>query len=134
MSQVFGSRLTSEEKYRNIFEATGDGLVIYDIGLDSVVEANPAASEMHGYTRHEFIGLNPAVFMLPESHTLFKEQVRKAKSGSVFESLVVHQRRDGSPFYIEERRSLINYRGRSDPGRDSQSTACAGPRFDRARA
>ena len=112
MSQVSESHSTSEEEYRNIFEAAGDGLIIYDIGTDSVVEANPAACEMHGYTRQEFIGLNPAVFMLPESHALFMEQVRAAESGSVFELLVVHLRRDGSSFHVEERRSMINYRGR----------------------
>jgi len=112
MSQVSNSRSTSEEEYRNIFEAAGDGLVIYDIGTDSVVEANPAACEMHGYTRQQFIGLNPAVFMLPESYALFREQVRAAESGSVFESLIVHLRRDGSVFHAEVRRSVINYQGR----------------------
>jgi PAS domain S-box-containing protein len=112
MSQVPDSWLTSEEEYRNIFEAASDGLVIYDIGLDSVVEANPAACEMHGYTRQEFIGLNPTVFMLPQNHALFREQVRTAEPGGVFESLIVHIRRDGSPFHVEVRRSAINYRGR----------------------
>ena len=112
MSPVPGSQLSSEEEYRNLFEAASDGLVIYDMDLDTVVEANAAACEMHGYTRQEFIGLNPAVFMLPESHTLFKEQVRTAKPGSVFESLIVHIRRDGSPIHVEVRRSVIKYRGR----------------------
>jgi PAS domain S-box-containing protein len=112
MSQVPDSRLTSEEEYRNIFEAASDGLVIYDIAEDSVVEANPAACEMHGYSRQEFIGLNPQVFMLPESLVLFKEHVRTAEPGSVFESLIVHKRRDASLFHVEVRRSAINYRGR----------------------
>jgi two-component system nitrate/nitrite sensor histidine kinase NarX len=112
MNQTSDSRLTSEEEYRNIFEAASDGLVIYDIEMDSVVEANPAACEMHGYTRQEFIGLNATVFMLPESHVEFREHVRKAGPGSVFEALVVHIRRDGSPFYVEVRRSAITYRGR----------------------
>ena len=111
IAQGSDSQSTSEEEYRNIFEAASDGLVIYDIGLDSVVEANPAACEMHGYTRQEFIGMNPSVFMLPESHTLLREQVRKGGLDSVFESLLVHKRRDGSPFHVEERRSAINYRG-----------------------
>ncbi len=112
MSQIPDNRATSEEEYRNIFEVTSDGLVIYDIGLDSIVEANPAACEMHGYTRQEFIGLNPKVFMLPESHILFREQVRTAEPDSLFESLIVHTRKDGSLFHVEVRRSLINYRGR----------------------
>jgi PAS domain S-box-containing protein len=105
-------RPLSEEEYRNIFEAASDGLIIYDIGLDSVVEANPAACAMHGYTRQEFIGLNPAVFMLPDNYILFRDHVRAAGPGSASESLVVHLRKDGSPLHVEARRSAMNYRGR----------------------
>jgi two-component system nitrate/nitrite sensor histidine kinase NarX len=112
MSQVPDSRIISEEEYRNIFDAASDGLVIYDIELDSVVEANPAACEMHGYTRQEFIGLNPAVFMLPDNHAHFMEQVRTAEPGSMFESLSIHRHRDGSTFHVEARRSMLNYGGR----------------------
>jgi hypothetical protein len=36
MSQIPDKLLPSEAAYRNIFEAASDGLVIYDIGLDSV--------------------------------------------------------------------------------------------------
>ena len=111
MGQVPDSQRTSEEEYRNIFESISDGLVIYNIELDSVVDANPAACEMHGYTREEFIRLNPAGIMLPESHTLFREQARKAKLGDVYEALTVHMRKDGLTFHVEERRSVINYRG-----------------------
>jgi len=112
MSQVPDKQLTSGEEYRNIFEAASDGLIIYDIEMDSVVEANLAACEMHGYTRQEFIGMNPAVFMLPESHILFREQARTVRPDHIFESLIVHIRRDGSQFHVEVRRSAINYRGR----------------------
>jgi two-component system nitrate/nitrite sensor histidine kinase NarX len=111
MSQIPDNRLTSKE-YRNIFEAASDGLVICDIGRNAVVEANPAACEMHGYTRQEFIGLNLAALMLPESYALLMEQVRTAEPGSVLEALVVHMRRDGLAFHVEVRRSAINYRGR----------------------
>jgi PAS domain S-box-containing protein len=112
MSQVPESRFKSQEEYRNIFEAASDGLVIYDIALESVVEANPAACEMHGYTRQEFMGLNPEVFVLPESLIAFREHVRTAEPGRMFESLIVHKRRDGSPFHVEVHGSTINYRGR----------------------
>lgn len=101
-----------EGLYRNIFEAASDGLVIYDIGLDSVVEANPAACEMHGYTRQEFIGLNPAVLMPTESHAQFKEQVQMVKPGLVFDAPIIHLRKDGSAFHVEVRRSMILYRDR----------------------
>ena len=81
MSQVPESRLTSEEEYRNMFEAATDGLVIYDIGRDSVVEANPAAYEMHGYTRQEFIGLNPAVFDAIENGTHGRQPISARTPG-----------------------------------------------------
>ena len=112
MSQIPNSRLTSEEEYRNIFETASDGIVIYDIGLDAIVEANPAACKMHGYTRGEFIGLNPAVYMLPENLALFKEQSQPAVSGDVFEASIVHLHKDGSRFHVEVRRSTILFRGR----------------------
>jgi PAS domain S-box-containing protein len=112
MSQVSNSHSTSEEEYRNIFEAASDGLVIYDIRTNSVVEANPAACEMHGYIRQDFIGLNPAVFMLPDSQDLFREQLRADEPGSIFESLSVHIRKDGSPFHVEVGSSVVNYRAR----------------------
>ena len=112
MSQAPVGRLTPEEEYQRIFEAASDGLVIYDVELDLIVEANPAACEMHGYTREEFIGLNAGAFMSPDSQVRFREHARMAESGRVFESPVVHIRKDGSSFYVEVHRSAINYAGR----------------------
>lgn len=112
MSKESDDRITSEEEYRTIFEAASDGLIIYDIEDDLVVEANPAACVMHGYTRAEFIGLNPAVFILPESHAQFREHVQTITADATIESLVIHKRKDDSLFHAEVRRSAINYRGR----------------------
>jgi two-component system nitrate/nitrite sensor histidine kinase NarX len=112
MSQVSDRQVTSAEDYKNIFEAASDGLVIYDIGLDSVMEANSAACQMHGYSRQEFIGLDPAVFMLKESKASFREQIQKVGSSGVFGALVVHKRKDGMQFFVEERMSVSVFRGR----------------------
>jgi PAS domain S-box-containing protein len=113
MSQIPDRQFISEEKYRNIFEAATDGLVIYDIETGIVVEANPAACKMHGYTREEFIGLNPNVFMLPESYDVFIEHTRMAEPGSTFESAAIHKHKDGKPFHIEVHRTAINYQGQA---------------------
>ena len=103
----------NNEKYQSIFEAASDGLIIYDIETELVVEANPAACKMHGYPREEFIGLNPKSFMSPESHDVFSEQIGMAEPGSRFEAVVVHKRKDGMPFHVEVRRSAINFQGRA---------------------
>jgi len=110
MSQLSDIPLSSEEVYRNIFESVSDGLVIYGIELDSVVDANPAACEMHGYAREEFVGLDLAAFMLAESHSQLKEQTRTIKPGTVFKASVVHLRKDDSVFHVELSGSMILYR------------------------
>lgn len=112
MSKFLERRTNAEVEYRNIFEAASDGLIIYDIEMDLVIEANPAACSMHDYTHEEFVGLNPKAFMLPESHALFMEHVRAVNLNNAFEALVIHTHKDGTPFHAEVHRSLINYQGR----------------------
>jgi PAS domain S-box-containing protein len=113
MSGTIDRRLNSEEEYRNIFEAASEALVIFDMDIGLVLEANPAACEMYGYTHQEFLGINPAVFMQPKSYVLFREHIRTAEADKVIESLLIHIHKDGSPFHVEVRKSTINYRGRT---------------------
>lgn len=101
-----------ERPYRSIFEAAGDGLIIQDVATGLVIEANPAASAMHGYNREEFLGLPLTSFMHPDSHHLFAQYVQAVQSGDVFESLSVHLHRDGSPFYVEVRGTVFVYQDR----------------------
>ncbi|HEY4688222.1 MAG TPA: PAS domain S-box protein [Anaerolineae bacterium] len=101
-----------ERQNRSIFEAASDGLIINDMETGLVVEANPAASAMHGYAREEFIGLHPTVFTHPNSHRMFSEYAHAVQSGGVFEAQAVHVRRDGSPFYVEVRGTAFTYHDR----------------------
>ena len=63
-----------EQQYRDIFEATSDGLIINDLETGIVVEANPAACRMHGYSYEELIGLHPHVFIHPDVRELLNLQ------------------------------------------------------------
>ena len=112
MSQVPDSRLTSEEEYRNIFETASDGVLITDLETGIVLAANPAAAEMYGYNREEFIGLLPAAFIHPGSQHVFKNYLRAFRSGVVFDTRVLHVRRDGSTFHAELRGTAFTYQGR----------------------
>src|SRR3990172_7258320 len=103
----------SPDLYRSIFEAASDGLIINDVETGLVVEANPAASAMHGYAREEFIGLHPPAYLHHDSHHLFGKYVQTVRSGRVFEALMVHLRRGGAPFYVEVRGTAFTYQGRS---------------------
>ena len=107
--------MPSEDKewpYQRIFEAISDGMLLNDIETGIVVEVNPAAGAMHGYSREDFIGLRPAAYMHPDSHAQFSEWIRMAQAGLVFEATVVHISRDGVPFTVKVRGAACTYRER----------------------
>jgi two-component system nitrate/nitrite sensor histidine kinase NarX len=111
MQQGPKNRFSDEDEYRNIFEALSDGLIIYDIEREVVVEANHAAYKMHGYTRSEFIGLKPSDFMTPESCAVFVEHIHTVKVEGEVETLAIHTHKDGSLFHVEVCRTHVNYQG-----------------------
>ncbi len=107
--------MQGEEKdrpYRRIFEAAGDGLILNDLETSLIVEANPVASAMHGYTREEFIGLDPITYIRPDSKVQFTKWVEAVQSGNVFEVTVTHVRRDGTPFTVEVHGTGCTYQDR----------------------
>ena len=110
------SRPPSEEKewqYRSIFDAANDGLIINDLETGLVVEANPAACIMHGYTREEFIGLQLTAFIHPDSQHVFSQYIGAFQSDGVFDRRILHLCRDGSTFYAEWRGTAFTYQGRT---------------------
>src|SRR4051812_34556834 len=107
-----GQDFAEQERYRTVFEATSDGLVIND--KDGIaVEVNHAFCDMHGYSREEMIGLNLAKLHPPGSQPVYWEYLETAESGRVFMTQAehIHQRKDGTQFYVEVRGSQFNYKG-----------------------
>jgi len=101
-----------EQQYRIIFEAASDGMIISDIETGRVVDANPAAIAIHGYTREEFIGLHLTAYVHPDSQRLFIESANAAQPGGMFDVPAVHLRKDGSSFYVDVRRTAISFQAR----------------------
>jgi len=101
----------SEIQYRAIFEATTDGLMISDLD-GQLVEVNPAAYQMHGYSYSEFIQLDPKRFIHPDSHPVFYEYLAAVRRGVPFQREAVDLRSDGTPFPIEVRGTGFMYKGK----------------------
>jgi PAS domain S-box-containing protein len=101
----------AELLYWSIFETVADGLIIIDLKTGRVFEANPSACAMYGYARTEFIGLFPATFIHPNSQKVFSKFLREFRSGSLFDTRVLHVRRDGSTFYAEWRGTAFTFQG-----------------------
>ncbi len=51
----------SEEKYRKLFESESDAILIIDGEKRQIVDVNNAAIELYGYTREDFLQLDPVV-------------------------------------------------------------------------
>ena len=47
----------SEMRYRRLFEAAQDGVLILDFNSGKVIDVNPFMTKLLGYSRHDFIGL-----------------------------------------------------------------------------
>jgi PAS domain S-box-containing protein len=101
-----------ERQYHDIFESTSDGLILNDLKTGRVVEANPAACALHGYTLDEFIGLHPTAFIAPEYHEAFEHYMDAAREGRSFRTHAIDVRKDGSLLHVEIHGSTIAYMGR----------------------
>jgi PAS domain S-box-containing protein len=102
-----------EQQYRIIFESASDGMIISDLETGRVVDANPAAVAMHGYTREEFIGLPITAYLHPDSQRMLsKEPLDAQQKENIFDVPAVHVHKDGSSFYVEVRRTKIPFQGR----------------------
>ena len=100
----------SEAQYRGIFEAVNDGLFINDLH-GNLVDFNPAACRMHGYTAQEFRHIQPPQFIHPDSHDIFRIYMDKASAGEKYRTRAVDVRKDGKPIHVEVVGSPFTFRG-----------------------
>lgn len=99
-------------QYRQIFEATSDGLVVNDPETGVVVEVNPAFCRMHGYAYEELVGVHPTVFIHPDDHHLFGAFLEAFQTGATFKADARDVRKDGSVFDVEVHAEAFVFRGK----------------------
>lgn len=100
------------QDYYHIFEATSDGLVIYDAKTGRIVMANAAACAMYQYSPEKLQELHSADLIQAESQPLFQDYAQTIQAEGVFQALMVQRRRDGSSFYGEVRATAVTYQQR----------------------
>jgi PAS domain S-box-containing protein len=49
----------SEARYRRLFEASSDGILILDATTNEITDVNPGLTKMTGYSRQHFVGKKP---------------------------------------------------------------------------
>ncbi len=99
-----------EKQYRSIFESTSDGLFINDYD-GRLVDFNPAAARMHGYSPEEFRQFQPHQFIHADSLLVFAEYIDAIKAGDQFRGRATDVRKDGTTFPVEVLGTGFTYRG-----------------------
>jgi len=100
----------SIEQYRNIFETVGDGLVMTDVA-GIVIDANPAACRMFGYTKEELIERSKK----KDGFLAYYERAAQLglidSAGQPVSMETVEHRKSGEALFAEVRLSPVNYSG-----------------------
>ncbi|HEX8652496.1 MAG TPA: ATP-binding protein [Pyrinomonadaceae bacterium] len=97
----------SEERFRQLSEATFEGVAVHENG--QLIDANQALASMFGYTLSEVVGINALNLIAPESQALVMKNIQ-SKDGKSFEATGL--RKDGATFSIEICGKAIEQQGR----------------------
>jgi two-component system cell cycle sensor histidine kinase/response regulator CckA len=98
----------SEKQYRTLFEAIADTVFLIDQETGSILDVNPTATRMYGFSRDEFLQ------MTTTDVSAEPEKTARATSEPVpFIPLRYHQHKDGSVFPVELAASSFELRGRN---------------------
>ena len=104
---IFFSDITERKKqaeklqvWEEIFKHSAWGVVITDAVKNKVIAANPACSEMYGYSEDEIINRDIADFSAPESVKDLGKNIELVNSIGVNSYESVHIRKDGSRFPV----------------------------------
>ncbi|MFA6239827.1 MAG: PAS domain S-box protein [Candidatus Hydrogenedentales bacterium] len=105
----------SEERFKALFEQSGDYMLVLDTDSGDVpviVDANEAACHIHGYTRGELVGM--PISKIECDFDLHANEVRNRQvmAGEVSHFETTHRRKDGTTFPVEVTAKLVRLSGR----------------------
>ena len=98
----------SEEQYRAMFNASIDGLALWN-AAGEIVDTNPALWGMYGYSQDEIAALPPGSRTGPSYRPEF---LRSVAAGESLHSEATERRRDGSTLELELHGIPMQYQGK----------------------
>lgn len=101
----------SEARYKTLFEAASDAIMILDTEgsrAGRIVAANRAATETTGYTVDELLNLNIADLRVPGQAKQVSREIGRVLEGSTITVEISRRRKDGSTFPVEVNASLVS--------------------------
>ncbi len=100
----------AEKDYRGLFENAHDAIFVFAPENEIILNVNPRACEMYGFTRDEFLGMS--LEDISKDVALGKTRIKKALEEGAFHSFeTVHYKKDGSEIYLEINAAVVDYKG-----------------------
>ncbi|MCL4802070.1 MAG: PAS domain S-box protein, partial [Burkholderiales bacterium] len=100
----------SEEQYRTIFNASVDGMLLWD-AAHRIVDVNEAFLAMHGYRRDELVGETRPVFIPDDLQAQCETLLPEILAGNPCHIEARSRRKDGAEFDVEIHGIPMRYRG-----------------------
>jgi PAS domain S-box-containing protein len=101
--------LEQKEQYQSIFNASSESIIIYDEN-GYIVEANPSACHIFGYTHDELMGVHASkLFQNPSDFEVLKEV---AFSGRQYAGSNIRLKKDGTRFEVDYKGSRFLFKGK----------------------
>ena len=101
----------SEKRFRDLFEGSPDAIFVEDLD-GTVLDVNPAACSLHGYTQEELLGKNVLELVPPESRAEVARGFKALTEGKLRRFEGASWTKDGRAVPVEARVSLIDYAGK----------------------
>ena len=102
----------SEKKYRSLFDSGPDPIFVINHQSFDIIDANPRAVEVYGFSRQELIG-KPFTELAPEhTHEYFQSLQNQGEAhGLVTYPKALHYKKGQKPFYVNLHASNTTYKG-----------------------
>ena len=86
--------------YQSYFNAATSSIFIFN-NNKKLININPAACAMQGYTREEMLAMDPIEYIHPDSHQIFHDFFSEIDREKVFHSNAKGIKKDGSIIHVE---------------------------------
>lgn len=99
-----------EAQYRGIFETVNDGLIICDL-QGRIVDFNPSAPKMHGYTPEMFARMDLTDLAQSGDETALTRALRRIQDEEQISVRLTHLHADGTPLRVAVTGTRFQYQG-----------------------
>ncbi len=94
--------------YRQIFEQNEDAIMIFNHETSRIIDVNPAAVTLYGYSKEEFIGQGLSLFTGPDEYPRLKKGIFcKNEDNEIFLTKVLNIQKGGKTVYTSVRGKII---------------------------